>query len=87
MSYYVYVLVNPEGKTYVGQTQDLSQRIAQHNDPDFHGTLHTKRHRGPWQLIHRQEVASRSEAMRRERQLKSGGGRRFVRSLLERAGC
>jgi len=29
----VYVLVNPEGKTYVGQTADLERRLAEHNDP------------------------------------------------------
>ena len=84
--YYVYVLANPEGETYVGQTNDLDRRVAQHNAPDFRGTLHTTRHRGPWHLIHTEECTSRSEAMRREEQLKSGGGRRFIRSLLE-GGC
>jgi predicted GIY-YIG superfamily endonuclease len=47
MAFFVYVLQNPEGQTYVGQTCDLSCRLAQHNDPDCRLTQHTKRHRGP----------------------------------------
>jgi len=77
--FYVYVLLNPEGKTYVGQTSDLERRVAQHNDPEFGGTLHTKRHRGPWHLIHSEEYRSRSAAMRRERELKTGKGREWIR--------
>ena len=82
MSYWVYVLLNPEGKTYIGQTNDLPRRVHQHNDPEFHGTLHTKRHPGPWQVVYQEEHASRGEAMRRERELKSGGGRAWVREQL-----
>jgi len=78
--YYVYVLLNPEGKSYVGQTTDLRRRVAQHNDPDFRGALHTKRHKGPWRLIHREEYPTRSEAMRRERELKSGKGREWIKA-------
>ena len=80
--YYVYVLANPQGSTYVGQADDLDRRLGQHNDPSFVGTLHTKRRPGPWRIIYREEVTTRAEAMRRERELKAGGGRRFIRSLL-----
>ena len=55
MAYHVYILVNPDGKTYVGQTSDLARRVAQHNHPDVPGTLHTKRHRGPWRLLHAEQ--------------------------------
>lgn len=33
MAFFVYVLANPQGKSYVGQTADLERRLAQHNDP------------------------------------------------------
>jgi len=82
MAYCVYVLVNPEGKTYVGQTGDLDRRVAQHNDPEFRLTLHTKRHRGPWRLLYSEKCGTRSAAMKREKQLKSGGGRRYIRELI-----
>ena len=86
MANFVYVLVNGEGQTYVGQTGDLDHRVQEHNAPDYRGTLHTKRHRGPWRLVYSEEYASRAEAMKREKQLKSGAGRRFVRSLLKQGG-
>jgi putative endonuclease len=79
MVFHVYILVNAEGKTYVGQTTDLGRRLEQHNDPGFRGTLHTKRHRGPWRLIHSEQHATRSDAMRRERELKTGRGRAWIR--------
>ena len=82
MAFFVYVLVNPDCKTYVGQTRDLRRRLSQHNDPDCLLTLHTKRHRGPWKLIHSEQFPTRSEAMRRERELKTGKGRDWIRKTL-----
>ena len=84
MSFHVYVLVNPNGKTYVGQTNDFERRLKEHNDPEFRGTLHTKRHKGPWRLVHSEVFATRGEAMRREKQLKTGNGRNFIKGLLTR---
>ena len=66
VAYHVYVLMNPDGALYVGQTSDLERRLAQHNDPSCRGTLHTKRHPGPWRLIHVEVFTTRSEAMLRE---------------------
>jgi putative endonuclease len=86
MVYSVYVLLNPDGKTYVGQTNDLDRRLAQHNDPLYRGTLHTKRHRGPWSILHTEVFSSRSAAMKREKVLKSGKGREFIAEL-KRGGC
>jgi len=86
MAYHVYVLLNPDGKTYVGQTSDLARRVAQHNDPSFRLTLHTKRHSGPWRLVHSEEFATRADAIRRERQLKTGKGRDWMRRELSRTG-
>ena len=86
MSYWVYVLLNSQGKCYIGQTRDLSHRLAQHNDPAYRGSLYTKRHPGPWRLRHKEEFATRREAMRRERELKSSRGRAWIRQHLE-DGC
>jgi putative endonuclease len=75
VKFQVYILMNPAGSTYVGQTADLARRLTQHNDPNCRLTLHTKRHVGPWRVIHSEEFPSRAAAMRRERELKSGKGR------------
>jgi predicted GIY-YIG superfamily endonuclease len=34
VKFHVYILMNPAGSTYVGQTADLEQRLIQHNDPN-----------------------------------------------------
>ena len=81
--FYVYVLVSETtGETYVGQTSDLERRLEQHNHPEFNGTLHTKRRKGPWRLLHSETFSTRSDAMRRERWFKTGSGYRFVKTLI-----
>ena len=86
MPFFVYILLNPDGKTYVGQTSNFQRRLSQHNAPDCRLTLRTKRHKGPWKLVHHEEFLTRSEAMRRERELKTGKGREGIKHELLR-GC
>ena len=86
MPYHVYILRNPDGETSVGQTNDFERRLFEHNDPTFHGTWHTKRHCGPWALLRTEEFQTRPNAMRRERELKTGKGRDFIKTLLA-GGC
>jgi putative endonuclease len=84
--FWVYVLMNPQGKIYTGQTSDLSRRLSQHNDPNYRGTVHTKRHPGPWRLVYQEAFGSRGEAMGRERELKSSRGRDWIRQKFG-SGC
>jgi putative endonuclease len=80
MPFFVYILQSKSTReTYIGQTRDLNRRVNQHNDPEYRLTMHTKRRRGPWKLIHFEEYETRSEAMRRERELKTGRGRDWIR--------
>ena len=70
-------------RLYIGQTSDLSRRLEEHQQ----GMARYTRNRGPWQLVHQEEYATRSEAMLRERFLKSGVGRAWLKQLLSgRAG-
>ena len=82
MPFYLYVLINSVGNTYIGQTADIERRLAQHNDPKCRLTLYTKRFPGPWKLIHCEELPTRSAAILRERQLKTGKGRDWIRRTL-----
>ena len=66
--YFVYVLQNAEGRLYIGFTSDLESRVRQHKE-DEGGWTHG---RGPWQLVYYEAFSDRSEAMRRERNLKHG---------------
>jgi putative endonuclease len=60
----------------VGYTSDLSSRLRSHNEL---GTSNwTKRYR-PWELIFREEYSTKIAAMKREKELKSGVGREFIR--------
>ncbi len=80
MACFVYVLANPDDRIYIGQTDDLTHRFGQHNDPDDHLTRHTKRISGPWRLIHAESLPTREEALKREKALKSGQGRSWLRT-------
>ena len=83
MPYHVYVLESEAtGSRYVGQTQDLTARLCQHNDPADRLTLHTKRRRGPWKLIYSEAHPTRAAAMQREHWLKSGVGRDWLKRRL-----
>ena len=76
--FYVYVVRNPDGKLYLGQTDNLSHRVLQHNDPAHTLTRTTKRFRGPWILVHSERLDSRSAALALEKALKSGQGRAWL---------
>jgi len=80
--FYVYVLQSKTtGKTYIGQTNDINKRLAEHNDQLNRFTLHTKRHSGPWELAYEEQYSTRAEAVVREKWLKSGSGRRFLKRI------
>ena len=84
--YFVYVLISDStGKRYVGQTDNVSRRLGEHNDPAHNPRKHTSRNAGPWRLIHAEAFPTRSEAMKREKWLKSGVGRAWLDSKLGRA--
>ena len=77
----IYVLYNSTAqKTYTGQTEDLERRINQHNNHQL-GKF-TACYRGKWVLIYQESVATRTEALKREKQLKSGNGRMFIKQFI-----
>ena len=66
--FFVYVLRNPQGRLYVGFTQDLKRRVRQHQENEGGWT----RGKGLWELVHHEAFTDRSEALRREKNLKRG---------------
>jgi len=73
--YYVYVIWSEKlRKRYVGSTQNIEKRLEQHNKGKTPFTL-----RGiPWNLIYHEAFTTRSEALKREKFLKSGAGRNWL---------
>ena len=77
--HFVYILLSTSSnRYYCGQTNNLHRRVKQHNDPEYRGSLTTKRFTGPWVLIWEQHVADRGEAMMLERKIKKRGIGRFL---------
>jgi putative endonuclease len=85
--FFVYILRSAQsGKFYTRQTNDLDRRMQEHNDPLHNDRKYTTRNTGPWELLHREVYATRSEAMKRETWLKSGVGREWINAQFDRTG-
>ncbi len=77
--FFVDAIYNTEAKKlYIGQTHNVEQRLKEHNEHTFKG--YTSRFQGEWVLIYKESVATRSEALVREKQLKSYRGRESLRN-------
>ena len=73
----VYVLYSKKfNKIYIGFTSDLEKRVLSHNKLGTKGWTVKFR---PWEIIHTEEFHSKSEAMKRERELKSSRGRTWIK--------
>ncbi|MBL0049733.1 MAG: GIY-YIG nuclease family protein [Bacteroidetes bacterium] len=65
---------------YTGQTDNLERRLLEHNNTSK-GKKYTSK-KGPWQLIYSQEFDTRAKAMQREKFLKGGQGREFLKKVM-----
>jgi putative endonuclease len=79
--YWVYILQNPAGKLYTGQTDNLEARLHSHNRTDKVAGKFTRKN-GPWELVWSEEHPTRPSAMARERQIKSMKSARWIRDTL-----
>ncbi|MDZ7715750.1 MAG: GIY-YIG nuclease family protein [Balneolaceae bacterium] len=78
----VYALYSPSyDKIYVGFTSDLDARMLSHNKLGKKGWTIQFR---PWEIVHTEEFETKAEAMRREKQLKTAKGRKFIWDLIEK---
>ena len=76
---YVYILINNDGHFYAGCTSDLKRRVTEHNSGK---SLYTSK-RGPYKLIYYEACISKKDAYAREKYLKSGMGKRYIRNRLK----
>ncbi|MDP2789445.1 MAG: GIY-YIG nuclease family protein [bacterium] len=74
----VYALVNIQDRIYVGMTQNLQKRLADHN---YARVFSTKGFR-PWKVLYCEKCSDRKSARTREKYFKSGIGKEFLKSLL-----
>jgi putative endonuclease len=60
---------------YIGMTSDLEQRLKDHNA----GRNRSTKARRPFKLVYVEQCGTRIEARKRERYLKGGSGREFLK--------
>jgi putative endonuclease len=79
--FYTYILKSKkDDKMYTGFTIDLRKRFKEHNDNE---SVYTKG-RGPFKLIYYEACLNEYDARSREKYLKSGKGKRYIKSRLKR---
>ena len=75
MDYVVYILWSVSiQKFYIGQTQDLENRLREHNAGEGRFTRLGR----PWVLVYQQACGSRTEAIMLEKRIKARGAKRFL---------
>ena len=76
--YYTYVLRCNDKKLYVGYTSNLKTRVVKHEK----GLVPATKSRRPLELIYYEACGDEAKAITREKYLKSGFGRNFLKSRI-----
>ncbi|MEQ8472135.1 MAG: GIY-YIG nuclease family protein [Marinoscillum sp.] len=77
--YMVYVLKSVGfGRHYTGMTDNLERRLEEHNN----GKTKSTRAYKPWVIVYSEEYQTREEARIREKYLKSGSGREWLKKKM-----
>jgi putative endonuclease len=79
--YYVYVLKSKKDKKlYTGCTNDLQKRFNEHNK----NTVLSTKGRAPFVLIYYEACINQQDSYSREKYLKTGMGKRYLKNRLKR---
>jgi len=79
-TFYVYAIKCDDGSIYIGQTDDLQKRWYDHVSGQ--GADWTKKHK-PEYIVHHEIYSTREEAVKREKELKTGFGRKWLKGEIE----
>ncbi|MEZ5047845.1 MAG: GIY-YIG nuclease family protein [Chitinophagaceae bacterium] len=78
--YYIYILKSQkDNMLYTGYTTDINKRLEQHNK----GLVSSTKNRIPFQLIYWEGCLNQQDATRREKYLKSGNGKIYLKNRLK----
>jgi len=79
--YYTYVIESQNSNYwYTGITNNLRKRFDQHNK----GLSTWTKSRGPWKLIYFEACLNEDDSKAREKYLKTGMGKRYLKNRLKR---
>ncbi len=77
--FFVYILLSGKDNLfYTGYTANLERRINDHNE----GLVYSTKYRRPLKLIYFEACLNQQDATRREKYLKSGNGKIYLRNRL-----
>jgi putative endonuclease len=77
---YVYVLQSEKDSNfYVGYTNDLKRRLAEHQN----GQVNSTKNRLPLKLIYWEGCLNQADATKREKYLKTAWGKRYLKNRLK----
>ena len=80
MYYFTYVLKSLEdNKLYIGYTNSLQQRLKLHNS----GKVSATRNRLPMKLVYFEACLNKESAIKREKSLKTGFGRKYIKARIK----
>jgi len=78
--YYIYVLQSEkDGHFYVGYTKNLLKRMQEHHA----GKVMTTNPRRPLKLIYWEGCLNQSDALKREKYLKTSWGKRYIKNRIQ----
>lgn len=81
LMFYTYVIRSRKnGRLYTGSTNDLRKRLKQHNE----GKSTWTKNKGLWNLIYYEACLNEEDARSREKYLKTGMGKRYLKNRLKR---
>ena len=81
--YFVYILYSTKiNQFYIGSTNDLDARLKHHN---YGATPSTKKGAPDWVIMYTEKLQNKSEALKREIQIKKKKSRKYIEFLISSA--
>ncbi len=78
MDFFVYIIHSKsKNKYYIGYTHNLNLRLMHHNN----GWTKSTKSGIPWILVYSEKCSSKSDAIRREKEIKRMKSRAYIESL------
>lgn len=80
MLFYTYILYSSiKDKFYIGHTENVQNRLLQHNTRNNLGT-------NDWTVVYTETYDNRSDAMKREKEIKNKKSRKYIEWLIQEKG-
>ncbi len=77
--FYLYIIQSEKtGKYYIGSCENIEVRLNRHNQ----GTTPSTKLGRPWKLVYKEEYSFRTEALKREREIKKKKSRKYIEFLI-----